>query len=244
MKSVAVSSSTVTTVHPSSSDPTSRPTSYSGLSALAGINLSDIPTASALPASARSRTQSRSSSRSPSIHADPRTTGSASSSRKSTLVPPLIQIQQHTSKGIKKSRSRSSSNAGDSPAMSSNLRSYLVPLSASSTRSSYDGSGDIAHLGHPEAMLEDRAFRSMNELGDFDDVINQFGTGYAVASSKRNNDFHNLFKAIPDDDYLIEGVLLPRSLLYCTLILTEYRDDRLWMRVAKRNLNSGSTVHF
>ena len=46
---------------------------------------------------------------------------------------------------------------------------------------------------------------SMDALGDFDDMVSQLGTGYAVASSKRNADFHALFKHIPDDDYLIEG---------------------------------------
>jgi hypothetical protein len=30
------------------------------------------------------------------------------------------------------------------------------------------------------------------------------GTGFAVASPKRNRDFHNLFKSVPEDDYLIE----------------------------------------
>lgn len=30
------------------------------------------------------------------------------------------------------------------------------------------------------------------------------GTGFAVASSKRNKDFHQLFKSVPEDDYLIE----------------------------------------
>lgn len=30
-------------------------------------------------------------------------------------------------------------------------------------------------------------------------------TGFAVASSKRNSDFHALFSAVPEDDYLIEG---------------------------------------
>lgn len=30
------------------------------------------------------------------------------------------------------------------------------------------------------------------------------GTGFAVASSKRNKDFHALFKSVPEDDYLIE----------------------------------------
>ncbi|EFX05740.1 gram domain containing protein [Grosmannia clavigera kw1407] len=29
-------------------------------------------------------------------------------------------------------------------------------------------------------------------------------TGFAVASKKRNREFHNLFKSVPDDDYLIE----------------------------------------
>lgn len=29
-------------------------------------------------------------------------------------------------------------------------------------------------------------------------------TGFAVANKKRNRDFHNLFKSVPDDDYLIE----------------------------------------
>ncbi|KAF2751361.1 hypothetical protein M011DRAFT_455379 [Sporormia fimetaria CBS 119925] len=30
------------------------------------------------------------------------------------------------------------------------------------------------------------------------------GTGFAVAPPKRNRDFHNLFKSVPEDDYLIE----------------------------------------
>lgn len=30
-------------------------------------------------------------------------------------------------------------------------------------------------------------------------------TGFAVASSRRNTDFHELFRSIPEGDYLIEG---------------------------------------
>lgn len=55
---------------------------------------------------------------------------------------------------------------------------------------------------------DDPAFHamvSMDVLGDFDDVITQIGTGYALASSKRNAEFHALFKNVPEDDYLIEG---------------------------------------
>lgn len=57
---------------------------------------------------------------------------------------------------------------------------------------------------------DDPAFHamvSMDALGDFDDVIAQIGTGYALASSKRNAEFHALFKNVPEDDYLIEGEL-------------------------------------
>jgi hypothetical protein len=61
-------------------------------------------------------------------------------------------------------------------------------------------------LGGESMMnLDEHGFLSMDHLGDFDDVVSQLGTGYAVASSKRNSDFHALFKNISDDDYLIEG---------------------------------------
>ncbi|EGG11635.1 uncharacterized protein MELLADRAFT_46844, partial [Melampsora larici-populina 98AG31] len=48
---------------------------------------------------------------------------------------------------------------------------------------------------------------------EFDDQF--LGTGYAVASRKRNFDFHSIFKAIPQDDYLIEdyGCALQRDIL-------------------------------
>ncbi|KAF2205243.1 hypothetical protein GQ43DRAFT_437158 [Delitschia confertaspora ATCC 74209] len=41
------------------------------------------------------------------------------------------------------------------------------------------------------------------------------GTGFAVASPKRNRDFHSLFKSVPEDDYLIEdySAALQREIL-------------------------------
>ncbi|GAA98625.1 uncharacterized protein L969DRAFT_88384 [Mixia osmundae IAM 14324] len=50
---------------------------------------------------------------------------------------------------------------------------------------------------------------------DGDDSSSHYGAGYAVASSKRNADFHVLFKTIPEDDYLIEdyGCALQRDIL-------------------------------
>lgn len=49
---------------------------------------------------------------------------------------------------------------------------------------------------------------------ELDDVLQDLAadnipvTGFAVASSKRNADFHELFPEIPEGDYLIEGQLL------------------------------------
>lgn len=93
---------------------------------------------------------------------------------------------------------------GSAPAMSArnSLESHISPhLAATDTedfqeyRSAYGDNG--------------AGFLSMDHFGDFDDVVSQLGTGYAVASSKRNADFHALFKHIPDDDYLIEGASAP-----------------------------------
>ena len=46
---------------------------------------------------------------------------------------------------------------------------------------------------------------SIDALSDFDDLMSQIGPGYAVASPRRNADFHALFKSIPEDHWLIEG---------------------------------------
>ena len=39
------------------------------------------------------------------------------------------------------------------------------------------------------------------DLGEEDMPV----TGFAVASNKRNADFHELFPSVPEGDYLIEG---------------------------------------
>ncbi|KAJ4986094.1 GRAM domain-containing protein, partial [Stagonosporopsis vannaccii] len=50
------------------------------------------------------------------------------------------------------------------------------------------------------------------------------GTGFAVAPPKRNKDFHNLFKSVPEDDYLIEdysAALQKEILLHGRLYVSE-----------------------
>ncbi|QDS74799.1 hypothetical protein FKW77_002170 [Venturia effusa] len=49
-------------------------------------------------------------------------------------------------------------------------------------------------------------------------------TGFAVANAKRNRDFHNLFRSVPDDDYLIEdysAALQREILLHGRLYISE-----------------------
>ena len=90
-----------------------------------------------------------------------------------------------------------------------------------------DGAGSspiyLGHHGGDHAS----AFLSMDHLGDYDDVVSQLGTGYAVASSKRNADFHALFKNVPDDDYLIEGASSP-SLSQCKVVYESAAADGLF----------------
>lgn len=64
--------------------------------------------------------------------------------------------------------------------------------------SDYVSSGD----GHDEDDVDDSDDDALlAELNDGDIPV----TGFAVASNRRNADFHELFKRVPDGDYLIEG---------------------------------------
>ena len=60
--------------------------------------------------------------------------------------------------------------------------------------SSLDGHGDDSDDDSDDDEL-------LAELNDGDIPV----TGFAVASNKRNADFHELFRTIPEGDYLIEG---------------------------------------
>jgi hypothetical protein len=54
-------------------------------------------------------------------------------------------------------------------------------------------------------------------------------TGFAVATMKRNQDFHELFPQVTSDDYLIDGMSV--TLANMTSV---YDVCRLWLRSAKR----------
>jgi len=72
----------------------------------------------------------------------------------------------------------------------------LTPLATRIRRDSLSGSSvDDADDDSDDDEL-------LAELNDGDIPV----TGFAVASNKRNADFHELFGTVPEGDYLIEGV--------------------------------------
>jgi len=56
---------------------------------------------------------------------------------------------------------------------------------------------------------------SDDELPDDDIPV----TGFAVASNKRNADFHELFPSVPEGDYLIEGTFVVSCGLFSVLMV-------------------------
>ncbi|GJE89647.1 GRAM domain-containing protein [Phanerochaete sordida] len=78
-----------------------------------------------------------------------------------------------------------------------------------------------ASLSYPQSELSDRdSFVSGLEGSDEDDDLDLDAddipvTGFAVASARRNQEFHEMFPAVPEGDYLIEdyGCALQREIL-------------------------------
>ena len=64
--------------------------------------------------------------------------------------------------------------------------------------------------------MGDEGSGSEGRLSLGDDIIPPQITGFAVASNKRNAEFHELFPDVPEDDYLIEdyGCALQKEILH------------------------------
>jgi hypothetical protein len=99
--------------------------------------------------------------------------------------------------GHQAATSRSSLDSNLSPAA---MRSHHDSLSSRSQEQ--DGYGSSADGQDEDADDDSDDDALLAELNDGDIPV----TGFAVASNKRNADFHELFRAIPEGDYLIEGV--------------------------------------
>ncbi|RYO92889.1 hypothetical protein DL766_009133 [Monosporascus sp. MC13-8B] len=129
-------------------------------------------------------------------------------------------------------RRRSESAPGEAPHISANddilpggpeslrARSMYDPSSTTPPTSVYEGKSQSTSTGSVKSGLGRRRKRgSTADTGGTTTTGNTIAagntsdvqaasvpklTGFAVASKKRNRDFHNLFKSVPDDDYLID----------------------------------------
>jgi hypothetical protein len=92
---------------------------------------------------------------------------------------------------------------------------------------------------------DDEGLGAAGEYGDEeDDESDSDGeshlpvTGFAVASNRRQADFHQLFAAVDEEDYLIEGELIwtgkPQKLT----------SSRLWLCTVQGYFGTRSTIHF
>lgn len=115
-----------------------------------------------------------------------------------TITPAELISRDQRSNTISSYRSRSSVDRARSPARSRQ-----------------------ASLSYPQSELSDRdSFVSGVEGSDEDDDLDLDAddipvTGFAVASARRNQEFHEMFPAVPEGDYLIEdyGCALQREIL-------------------------------
>lgn len=98
------------------------------------------------------------------------------------------------------------------PTRATTAISAILPRSPSETSVTYNGGGGLSKsTSRVSRGSRSRGHESSDsDAYDSEDALS-FGpgeipiTGFAVASSKRNADFHELFPNVPDDDYLIEG---------------------------------------
>jgi hypothetical protein len=117
-------------------------------------------------------------------------------------MKPVAQLStdSYTSNGAQSTGSKSASHSRPGP---------LLSRSSEEGPSGYDSPTPLSnYTPNDSPKYEDDAYQAMvtmDAIRDFDDVMSQLGAGYALASSKRNADFHGVFKTVPEEDYLIEG---------------------------------------
>jgi len=88
------------------------------------------------------------------------------------------------------------------------------PLNGSATGASVNGDESVTRPDYYSALELDADSSEEDMSGsDLSGVDDEYGddlipvTGFAVASTKRNQDFHEMFPTVPEGDYLIEGWL-------------------------------------
>ncbi|KAG2141006.1 hypothetical protein DEU56DRAFT_279552 [Suillus clintonianus] len=126
-------------------------------------------------------------------------------------VPPIpISASKVTSGTV---RSNGSARSAVRHAASSSMTSVPGSVDASSTTRYVSSSRDDFSDGQTDTFASSEDSEASDDELDINEDIPV--TGFAVASSKRNADFHELFPSIPEGDYLIEdyGCALQREIL-------------------------------
>ncbi|KAJ3868188.1 hypothetical protein EV359DRAFT_70715 [Lentinula novae-zelandiae] len=149
-------------------------------------------------------------------------TGTSASNRKSSIgdgAPYMLR------KGSTSSKSRRSSIGSGSAGKRRRHRPSLSMQSDNGANSNADNNTeyiqDPANLDYYSGLESDDSNDSGMDSSDEDDLVSAIDvhdmpvTGFAVASSRRNADFHEMFRNIPEGDYLIEdyGCALQREIL-------------------------------
>ena len=160
----------------------------------------------------------------PSIITSPQQSVSSATSKKSSGSAPYMSIspaQSSTSQRTRRSVElspkllRPKKSMTGTSAKSSKQRKSSVSVNSDNGSEYYAAGGDEVRAEYYSGLEGSSADEGSGsdldsedlELGDDDIPV----TGFAVASNKRNADFHELFPTIPEGDYLIEG---GRSIFY------------------------------
>ena len=148
----------------------------------------------------------------------PQQSVSSATSKKSAGSPPYMSIspaQSSTSQKTRRSvelspkmlKPKKSINGMSMKSAKSRQRKSSVSVNSDNGSEYYAAVGDelrpeyYSGLGSSDEDGSGSELDSDLELGDDDIPV----TGFAVASNKRNADFHELFPTVPEGDYLIEG---------------------------------------
>ncbi|KAF9071696.1 hypothetical protein BDP27DRAFT_1321753 [Rhodocollybia butyracea] len=158
-------------------------------------------------------------------------TGTVSSRKASTDGTPYMSRSGGASSSTQFSPSRSTKSRRSSIGSSNKRRGngHRKNLSVHSDNGNSEFVPDAANLDYYSGLESDDSEDESMDESDDDDIRSAIGgigggdgrvheipvTGFAVASSRRNADFHEMFRTIPEGDYLIEdyGCALQREIL-------------------------------
>ena len=169
----------------------------------------------------------------PYMSISPAQSSTSQRTRRSVELSPKLLRPKKSMNGMSTKSAKSSRQRKSSVSVNSDNGSEYYAAGGDETRPEYYSGLDAGSSDSGSDLDSDL------ELGDDDIPV----TGFAVASNKRNADFHDLFPTVPEGDYLIEGECLflnmsffsPDNLFFLT---------RLRLCVAERNFDPRTTLYF